>query len=144
MSDKETKNTVNISQFFSRKNEEEGIWYEPVIFDIRTGIEFCLYGRNSNKAIKANEEYQKQLASLAAMEDGDEKNDKLDEIIAELVSKFVKDFRGVDGKTVVNEDGSELKMSDIPSFMFNSPIIAKDILDFVRDQENFLQLKKNA
>ena len=60
--------TVDITKYFNRENEENGIWKELVINGEKTGIEACVYGINSNRVYIANEKFKRDEAELEKME----------------------------------------------------------------------------
>ena len=89
ISQKAEENTVlDIAQFFSRDNENNGVWFEPEINGKKCGFEFLVCGVNSNTASVADEKWNKQRSELKAIEDPKERAKKDDEIFAEEVAAY--------------------------------------------------------
>ena len=67
--------TLNVAKFFSKKNEEDGIWYEPKVRGVGVGFEVKVYGPNSTAAAIAQDKYQKARDEISKIEDLKAKNE---------------------------------------------------------------------
>lgn len=137
------KNFINIEDYYTEKNEREGMWHEPVFEGNGCGLEFLLIGIHSEEAIQKMTEYDKKSEEIQNSKLSDEeKKEKLDELDAERVAVLTKGIRA--------KDGSEL-MRDGKPFVFtmeaarelyrNSPDIKLDCVDFVLKSSNFMKIK---
>lgn len=138
------KNAIDISRFFTRQNEEEGIEREIYIGGMPTGIVATIYGVNSNAVSIANEQYHKEMAELSTISDPKKKNEKSDLAFAKRVAGFCKKLAGKDGKPLTLKDGSAVTEKDYPMIMQEAPLIAKEILEYATSTEDFLDREKNA
>lgn len=136
------ENVLDIAQFFSRDNENSGVWFEPEIKGKKCGFEFLVCGVNSNAAAIADERWNKKKSELENIKDPDEKAQKDDEIFAERISGFILDIRGKGNKKVV-ANGKEVSKDDIPLIVYNSPALAVEVSRFASNLENFLGKEKN-
>ena len=132
------ENVINISKFFSKDNEENGMWMEPKVRGVGVGFEVKVYGPNSTAAAVAQDKYQKAKDEVNKIEDIKAKNEATDKMLAEYAAALVCDIRGMNGAKLVNDDGSEVTVKDIRNILYNAPIIASDIARFETNQNNFL------
>lgn len=140
----EKKNTIDISRFFTKKNEEEGITRELFVSGLPTGIMACIYGVNSNAAAVANETYKKEMAEISSISDPVKKGEKADLAFAKRVAGFIKNLSAEDGKSLTNKDGSIVTEKDYPTIMLESPLLARAVLEYATETEYFLDRGKNA
>lgn len=137
------ENELDISMFFSRENENNGVWFEPTIKGVPSGIEFLVCGLNSNVASVADEEWNKDRQTLSDIKDEKLRSKKEDELFAVRISKYILDIRGKGGKKLVI-GGKEVTKDDIYDIVYNSPAILVEISRFASRLENFLLVEKNA
>lgn len=130
--------TLDISKFFSKQNEEDGIWYEPKVRGVGVGFEVKVYGPNSTAAAIAQDKYQKAKDEIAKIEDLKVRNEATDKMLAEYAAALVADIRGLNGVKLVNKDGSEVTIKDMKNFLYQAPVLASDIARFETNQNNFL------
>lgn len=143
MATKETKeNIIDISAFFSKDNEEKGVWYEPTVDGRKVGFELRIYGANSNKADVLNDVWAKTKTELASITDVAVRLKKTDEAFATRVAGYVSDIRGKNGAKLTIS-GKEIDKADIEQIMANSPALEEEVLRFAARNENFLEIKKN-
>lgn len=133
--------TLDISKFFTKKNEEEGIVRKIYVDGEYTGIKACVYGNNSNVAVIANEEYRKEYNETLVITDVEKKLEKQNKALAKRVAKSVKYLESDDGTPLMIGD-KKVTEEDYVTIMEQSPLIANAIMDIAKDVENFLQ-KKN-
>ncbi len=134
--------TLDIAQFFSRDNENNGAWFEPEINGRKCGFEFLVCGVNSNTASIADEKWNKQKSEVKSIQDPQERAKKDDEIFSERIASFILDIRGKDKKRLV-ANGREVTKDDIPLIIYNSPALAVEVSKFAGTLENFLGQEKN-
>lgn len=131
-------NVINVGDFFSKDNEENGKWYEAKVRGVGTGIEFKLFGPNSSAAAIAQDKYQKARDEVAKIEDVKAKSEATDKMLAEYAAALVCDIRGKDGQELQNDDGTPVTVKDIYKILYNAPVLASDIAKFETNQNNFL------
>ena len=129
---------INVGDFYSKDNEENGMWYEAKVRGVGTGIEFKLFGPNSSASAVAQDKYQKARDEIAKIEDVKAKNEATDKMLAEYAAALVCDIRGKDGQELQNEDGTPVTVKDVYTILFNAPVLASDIAKFETNQNNFL------
>lgn len=54
----------NLDRFATRKNANEGVWVEPVLFGEKMGVEFLVIGADSDEARVFTREQAKDIASM--------------------------------------------------------------------------------
>jgi hypothetical protein len=136
--------TINIEDFFTVDNEQEGVWFEPKINGMSCGLEFLLTGKNTDANVAATERYDKQVSKLEEIKDPIEKAKKRNELEASRVADFVKGLREVDGVSV-NYGGKKIEYSVplVKQIFLKSPLIKNQVIDFVLQTTNFIKRKKN-
>lgn len=131
-------NIINVSDFFSKENEESGKWYEPKVRGVGVGFEFKVYGPNSSAAAVAQDKYQKAKDEVNKIEDPKAKSEAIDKILADYAASLCCDIRGIGDVELQNNDGTKVTKDDIKSILYNAPVIASDIARFETNQNNFL------
>lgn len=139
----ETK-TLDISRFFTRKNEEEGSWVEPVVFGELVGLEFQVLGANSTKLALVTEDFKKKSAEIEKLKDVEERAKRNQALYAESAAKRVIGVRAARGLNITVE-GEPIEYSEalIKHIFEESPEIANFIIRYSVDTSNFMT-KKNA
>lgn len=138
-----TKPTVDISRFFTRKNEEEGTWVEPIVFGELVGLEFKVLGSNSNKLAMIIDEFKRKSAEIESIKDPEERAKRTSALYAASAAKRVVGLRAARGLNVTVE-GKPFEYSDalIKHIFEESPEIAGFIIRYSVDTSNFMT-KKN-
>lgn len=139
----EENDILDVAQFFSRENENNGVWFEPEIKGVKCGFEFLVCGVNSNTASLADEKWNKKKSELESIEDPEARAKRDDEIFAERIAGFILDIRGKNKKRLIAK-GKEVTKDDIPLIIYNSPALAVEVSKFASNLENFLGQKKNG
>ncbi len=134
------KKVINIENYFSEKNEQDGVWHEPIIDGNPIGIELLVMGIHSDFA--TNEMIRIGLESANVEKSDlskDEKNKKLEELDAERVAVLTKGIRAVDGSTLTYK-GEKIKFTTelMKELYLNSPDIKMEIANFVVKSSNFI------
>lgn len=135
---------IKIENFFTRDNEEKGVWFEAVVNGQKTGIEGLVLGANSSTAIIATNQWNKEIEEQKLIEDDIEKNAQYEMSCAKRVAAIVSKLRGKDGKELSFKGKTSLDKSDIEEIMLNSPAMAASFLNFSNRNANFLEGKKNS
>lgn len=118
--------TIDIAQYFSKKDEDGAVWFEPTVNGVGIGIEFFIHGPNSNKAIIA-EEYYKKMKDLAdRIKDKNQKSEFLHKIEADKYFNCISDIRGKDGKDILMQ-GKKVALEDVKEILYKSPAILSAI-----------------
>lgn len=136
--------TIKIENFFTRDNEEKGVWFEAVVNGQPTGIEGLVLGANSSTAIIATNQWNKEIEEQKLIEDDIERNAQYEMSCAKRVAAIVSKLRGKDGKELSFKGKTSLDKSDIEEIMLNSPAMAASFLNFSNRNANFLEGKKNS
>ena len=136
--------TIRIENFFTRDNEENGVWFEAVVNGQKTGIEGLVLGSNSSSAIIATNQWNKEVEEQKLIEDEVERNAAYELSCAKRVAAIVSKLRGKDGKGISFNGKTNLDKSDIELIMLNSPALAASFLNFSNRNANFLEGKKNS
>lgn len=131
-------NVIDVSKFYSKDNEENGVWYEIKVRGVGTNIEAKLYGPNSKAASVAWEKYQKALDEISKIEDAGAKSEAKDMALVEYATALVSDIRGKGDFKLVNKDGTPFTVRDVKTMLYNAPVMASDIAKFQGNQNNFL------
>lgn len=134
---------INIGQFFSRKNEAEGVWYEPTISGRKCGIEFKVLGAGSNASIVSGEVYNKEIDEASSIKDATIKAQKTEKALCNRLSTLIIGIRASGGGKVLMPNGNEATKDDAFEILYNSPAIAIAISRFAGDSDNFLGEKKS-
>lgn len=133
---------INIAKYFTKKNEEDGFPHELIIAGEKTKIVAYVYGVNSNAVTLANETYRKEMAEISAIKDPAVKSKKTDAAFAKRVAAFVKKFETTDGSPLMIGD-TPVTENDYIKIIDQSPLIAREILEYASDTEGFLDKEKN-
>lgn len=138
------KSVLNLEDFFSTSNEQNGVWHEPVIDGFHCGFEFLLTGFHSDENAMQAEAYDKERTKLDAMEESPEKSDKIKRLEAHRFADFVKDIRGVNGAELkLNGEKVVYSKELIEKLLYESLPLQEDIYKFCVKSTNFMQGKKN-
>jgi hypothetical protein len=136
--------TIKIENFFTRDNEEKGVWFEAIVNGQPTGIEGLVLGANSSTAIIATNQWNKEIEEQKLIEDDVERNVQYEMSCAKRVAAIVSKLRGKGGKELSFKGKTTLDKSDIELIMLNSPAMAASFLNFSNRNANFLEGKKNS
>lgn len=138
------KRVVEISDFFTRKQEEEGVWFEPAPFGQKMGLEFKILGVNSTRMAIVLDNFNKKQAEIETIKDIEEKAKATNELYAESAANRVIGLRAAKGVTA-KLNGEDISYSDdiVRSILFECPDAAAEIIRATRDGENFLVKKTN-
>lgn len=133
---------IDIADFFTKSNEEEGTWFEPVVFGKPLGLEFKVLGANSDKVSVINEQFNKKRAEIAVIEDLSKKAKKTAELYAKSAAERVVGIRTKEGKKVCI-GGKPIENTEATVFQIfsNSYDIASAVIRFSMDSENFMNKK---
>lgn len=128
---------IDVSKFFSLEAEENGKWFQPKVKGKECGIEFKVYGPNSNAQSIADDKFNKEKEEIDLIENASEKEMRYREALAKKLTAYCSDVRAANGeKLVIN--GKEVTKSDIFEILKNAPVIALELLRYASRQENFL------
>lgn len=140
----DSEKTIELSKFFSRKNEEQGIWHEVQVQvqgeTIGTGIEIKVLGPNSKAAAVADEEFEKESKEIQKISDPAKRSEMYERAFARKFAALTLDIRSKSGVPVMM-DGKEISTKeDFEKLYYESPSFIVDIGTFARKQNNFLVL----
>lgn len=144
MAKKEEKRVVHLEDFFTRTNEENGKWYEPIIDGMGCGFEFLVTGATTNEAIADDEHYESEYAKADAIKDPIERQEQRMRVDAERCARLVKGIRPAPDCVVDFEGGAiEFSIPLIEKLFYESPLIKKSIVAFSSKTVNFINREKN-
>lgn len=138
---KTVENEINVLDFFSKDNEEKGMWFEATIKGEPTGIEFKIFGPNSNQVWKLNNEYSKSLKELDNIQDDEERKVRSDKLLVDMMTGRVCDIRGKDG-AVLKINDKEVTKDDVRTIFENAPSIVYSVWEIAQNEDNFLGKRK--
>lgn len=137
------KNFINIEDYYTEKNEREGVWHEPVFGGKGCGLELLLIGIHSEEAIQKMTEYDEKSEKVKNSELSDEeKEKKLDELDAERVAVLTKGIRAKDGSDLMKGGKPFVfTMEAVRELFLNNPDMKLDCVDFILKSSNFMKIK---
>ena len=118
--------TLEIEQYFSDKNDDGAVWFEPIVNGKEIGMEFLLHGPNSNAAMKADDRYRFLRDIASRFKDDTTREDMLLKAEAERYANCISDIRGKDGRKLL-VGGKEMSIKDLKDILYKSPSILKSI-----------------
>lgn len=138
------KNIVNLEDFFTDDNEQDGIWFEPKIKGIPCGFEFLVTGTGTDENIANSERFEKAMAETEDIKDPIERVKKQKILDANRVAEFVKGIRASEGHEVLSGGKPvEYSVPLIQKILLKSPLIKLELIRFAKDTANFIKREKN-
>lgn len=138
------KRIVDVSSFFTKSNQENGVFHEPSIEGQGLGIRFKVIGSESDEGASIFSEYDKDVDRIEAIEDSKKKNEASRDSMARIASKLTKDISPVEGvEAIINGKPLTYDKDILYEIFYNSPTIANDIIRFSRRDTNFMEKKSN-
>lgn len=135
---------VNIEDFFTKENEEKGVWFEPEINGVPCGIMFLVTGAGTDRNITNSERFEKKIREIKdKYKDPEEQNAAMRKANAERVADFVSGIKAAEG-CEIDFGGKPVEYSRpmMEKIFYNSPMIANEILSFAVRTANFMSRKK--
>ena len=131
---------ADLGKFATHKNAEEGVWFEPIVFGIATGVEFLVIGADSDVVRK---QAQVSLNELQALTQPQQERVNFKERNREAVVVRVLKMRGKDKKPVIL-DGEEVEDTPVGyrKIFVASPEIQDAVKAFSDKRANFLPKEK--
>lgn len=132
-----------ISDLYTKEQEDNGVWFEPDIKGRPLGIKFKVIGEGSAEGTVIINALIKELEKIKSMENTPEKADKERQITAKHISKLVKDMEAT--REGVRLHGQPLKYNqdNVYDIFYNALYICNEVYAFVRKSTNFIKEKKN-
>ena len=137
------KKIINIEDYYTEKNEADGVWFEPELDGEPCGLEFCMIGIHSDEAIASMEHFDELMNELYESEKDEKiRSQKEKELDAERVASITKGVRASGGGEL-RKDGKVLEFSKeaIKEFYLNTPVIKLANIDFAIKSTNFMNKK---
>ncbi len=137
---------IDIADFFTSRNEEEGIWFEPKVKkdgkELGIGIEFRLLGNSSDAAVLAGELYEKELSVAEGEKDSVKKSHLERDALVKRIAAMVVDIRPKGGEEILI-DGKPLSYSrqNVEAILAGSRVIRSQLLSAFMATENFMTRK---
>lgn len=89
---------MDLRNFDTQKNTEDGVWFEPVVFGVETGVEFRVLGADSDTYRRHS---AASLREIQALDKNQQERINFVERNRDAVVVRVKEIRGKDGNTVI-------------------------------------------
>ena len=132
---------IDIADFFTKDNQENGAWCEPNI-NGKIGVEFLVIGSESNEAAQLFADYDKDMVRINEIKDAAVKNEETRKALATVTSKLVKNMRTPDGRPLlIKGEPLAFNHANVYTIMYSSPSIADRVLRFARNDTNFMAKK---
>lgn len=138
------KEVIELSDFFTLKNEEDGVWVEPILFNgkLRVGFQFQILGANSSKLSMVTDEFNRKMSEVEAMVDGADKEMERNKIYIENSAKRITGIRAVSGKELtLNGKPFEYSIGNIEKLLMECPELAVFVIRYSTDSSNFMNKK---
>lgn len=137
------KKVINIEDFFTTKNEEEGMWFEPSVEGIPCGIEFLVTGLHAEENVSKMEHYDSLQKDLKKIKDPIERAKEEKRLDAKRVASLIKGLRATED-CEINFNGKPLEFSVplIEEIFYQSPLIKLAVAEFSISVVNFMNWKK--
>lgn len=118
--------TIDIEQYFSRKEDDGGVWFEPDVNGKKIGVEFFIHGPNSDKAMVSNDYYQKMRDLATRIKDDNEREHFLQLALADRYASCISDMRSTNGSEIkLNNKPATIK--DVKEILYKAPQILNSI-----------------
>lgn len=137
----ESKKKVDLTTFFSRKNEENGVWFRPNTTPY-CPFQLLVVGPTSSVAWVVNDQYTKELHEAQDIKDIKVKAEKIIELTARKYAGLCIDIK-VDDDVDLTIGGKTVSKESIYEIMYNSPDIQDEVYRFYNGNESFLERKKS-
>ncbi len=130
--------TIDIADFFTIENEEQGIWYEP----LDCGIEFKLLGASSDAAVTAGEQYDKDLTAAEKEQDVVKRARLNKDALVKRLAATIVDVRGKDGvQPEIKGKPLVYSKENILAILNGSAVIRDALLKGLATKSNFMMKK---
>lgn len=138
-----TEETFEISDLFTKEQEDNGVWYEPEVRGRPFGIKFKVIGNESAEGSVIINALMKELDKIKSMEDNAEKADKERQITARYISKLVKDMEATREGVLLYGNPIRYNQDNVYDIFYNALYICNDVYTFARRSTNFIKEKKS-
>lgn len=135
--------TFEISDLFTKEQEDNGVWYEPEVRGRPFGIKFKVIGNESAEGSVIINALMKELDKIKSMEDNAEKADKERQITARYISKLVKDMEATRDGVLLHGNPIRYNQDNVYDIFYNALYICNDVYAFARRSINFIKEKKS-
>lgn len=134
--------TFEISDLFTKEQEDNGVWYEPEVRGRPLGIRFKIIGDGSAEGAVIINSLMKELEKIKSMENTTEKADKERQITAKYISKLVKDMEATREGVLLHGNPVKYNQDNVYDIFYNALYICNDVYAFSRKSINFIKEKK--
>ena len=131
-----------ISDLFTKEQEDNGVWYEPEVKGRPLGIKFKVIGDGSAEGSVIINSLMKELDKIKSMENTQEKADKERQITAKYISKLVVDMEATRPGAVLHGQSLKYNQENVYDIFYNATYICNEIYAFSRKATNFIKEKK--
>jgi len=132
----------DISDYFTKKNEEEGVWDEIRIDGKGIGWEFKIYGASSDEAVIASEQYEKDIEAASTEGDPVKRNQLETEAVIKRLVAVIIDIRRKDGKPfLIQGKPFQNTKENIRFILEQSRVIRKGLLSSLAGNTTFMTKK---
>ena len=133
---------MDIAKFGTQKNADDGVWFEPVIFGVPMGVEFCVRGKDSDAVRKYEAEVYRETQ---AMNKNERERINWKERGIEAAARKVSGMRTKDDSPVtIGGDEIEDNSAGYKKIFRFSPEVGDAITLFAENRANFLPQEKKG
>ena len=134
--------TFEISDLFTKEQEDNGVWYEPEVKGRPFGIKFKVIGEGSAEGAVIINSLVKELEKIKSMENTKEKAEKERDITARHISKLVVDMEPTREGILLRGRPIKYNQDNVYDIFFNAYYVCNDVYAFSRKSINFIKEKK--
>lgn len=133
------ENTFELSNLYTTKRMDEGVWFEPKSGDISLGVRFKVVGVGSPKVINDYAKYTIDISNITSGKNIEDAISKHALVNAEFASKLVSDIETTDGRKIVS-NGEEIKNlnSAMKELFKENTLVADLIIEFASNDFSFV------
>lgn len=134
--------TFEISDLFTKEQEDNGVWYEPEVKGRPLGIKFKVIGNESAEGSVIINSLMKEIDKIKSLENTKEKAEKERQITARYISKLVKDMEATREGILLHGKPVKYNEDNVYDIFYNALYICNDVYAFSRKSINFIREKK--
>lgn len=129
---------LDLSVFFTRDREEEGVWTDLYAGAEKTGVKIKIMGLNSSAGLASQVEYSRSLENVKAMKDPVEKAKLMNKAYVEHASNLVTGLESCDGrKLVIGNKEFVFNKETVRTILENRREFADFVINFSGKDKNF-------
>lgn len=129
---------LDLSVFFTRDREEEGVWTDLYAGSEKTGVRIKIIGLNSSSGLASQVEYSRSLENIKTIKDPVEKAKLMNKAYVEHAANLVTGLESDDGrKLVIGNKEFVFNKEAILVVLENRREFADFVINFANKDRNF-------